>query len=243
MALVIFDLDGTLIDSKTDLVNSVNATRGEMGKAPIPEELVSSYIGNGAPVLIQRALGPEATEAELKHALEFFLVHYRQHCVDSTVLYPAIGNSLQAMHEAGVALAVLTNKPVRISRLIMEHLGVNNLMFQIYGGNSFEFKKPNPMGIQALRAESPADTAVTWMVGDTSVDIQTARNAGVSACGVAWGFQPEAFLVDAPDLIIGQLSELAEVVIPRPRGPIAEGVREQFPTSVCADRDADPAAG
>ena len=212
MALVIFDLDGTLIDSKIDLVNSVNAARGEMGLAAIPAAVIASYVGNGAPVLIQKALGPGATGAELKHALDFFMAYYRQHCVDNTALYPNVGSALEQMHSAGVALAILTNKPVRISRLIMERLKVADKMFRIYGGNSFEFKKPHPMGIEALRAESPADTAVTWMVGDTLVDIQTARNAGVSACGVSWGFQPEAFVSDPPDLVIDDLRELADIV-------------------------------
>ena len=217
MALVIFDLDGTLIDSKKDLVNSVNATRAGIGMPPLPDGIVSSYIGHGAPVLIQRALGPDATESEVKNALEFFLAHYRAHCVDTTVLYPGVADALAQLHEARVALAVLTNKPVRISRLIMNQLGVGNLMFQIYGGNSFEFKKPHPIGIEALRAESPADTAVTWMVGDTPVDVQTARNAGVSACGVAWGFQPESFAVTPPDLVISQMEELVDLICRGPR--------------------------
>jgi phosphoglycolate phosphatase len=212
MALVIFDLDGTLIDSKKDLVNSVNATRAEVGMPPLSDQIVSSYIGNGAPVLIQRALRADATESELKNALEFFLAHYRAHCVDNTVLYPGVADGLAQLHEASVALAVLTNKPVRISRLIMEHLGVGKLLFQIYGGNSFEFKKPHPIGIERLRAESPADTAVTWMVGDTPVDVQTARNAGVSACGVAWGFQPESFAVTPPDLVINEMQELVDLI-------------------------------
>ncbi len=215
MALVIFDLDGTLIDSQIDLVNSVNATRGEMGLGAIAADVVASYIGKGAPVLIQKALGPEATEAQLKHALGFFMTYYRQHCVDNTALYPNVGSALEQMHERGVALAILTNKPVRISRLIMERLKVADKMFQIYGGNSFEFKKPHPIGIEALRAESPANTAVTWMVGDTPVDIQTARNAGVSACGVSWGFQPESFVSDPPDLVIDDLRELADIVAGR----------------------------
>ena len=173
---------------------------------------MASYIGNGAPVLIQKALGPEATEAQLKHALDFFMAHYRQHCVDNTALYPSVGSALEQMHDRGVALAILTNKPVRISRLIMERLKVADKMFQIYGGNSFEFKKPHPIGIEALRAESPADTAITWMVGDTPVDIQAARNAGVSACGVSWGFQPESFVSDPPDLVIDDLRELSDIV-------------------------------
>lgn len=217
MALVIFDLDGTLIDSKKDLVNSVNATRAEMGMGPLSDQIVSSYIGNGAPVLIQRALRPDATESELKNALEFFLAHYRAHCVDNTVLYPGVADGLAQLHEASVALAVLTNKPVRISRLIMDHLGVGKLMFQIYGGNSFEFKKPHPIGIETLRAESPADTSVTWMVGDTPVDVQTARNAGVSACGVAWGFQPESFAVTPPDVVINEMQELVDLIGRGPR--------------------------
>ena len=119
MDLLIFDLDGTLIDSKLDLAHAVNATRGHMGMPALEYERVYSYVGNGAPVLIRRVLGPDATEAQVEESLEFFLEYYRDHMLDYTVLYPGVRESLDRLHRAGAKLAILTNKPVRISRRIM----------------------------------------------------------------------------------------------------------------------------
>ena len=156
MNLLIFDLDGTLIDSKLDLVHSVNAARGLMGLPAISEELVSSYVGNGAPVLMRRALGPEASEADVAHGLEFFLKYYKAHMLDNTCLYPGVKEALDRLRAADVKMAVLTNKPVRISRSIVEGLGLEQHFFQVYGGNSFEQKKPDPIGIETLLSESGA---------------------------------------------------------------------------------------
>lgn len=208
MKLFIFDLDGTLIDSRLDLMHSVNATRAHAGRGPLPAEQIFSYVGDGAPVLIQRAMGPGATEADVNEALRFFLDYYRDHALDYTVLYPGVRESLVRMHESGAKLAVLTNKPVRISHLVLKGLAIAPLFFQVYGGNSFEFKKPNPIGIETLRAEVNAAPEDTWMVGDTYIDVQTARNAGVKACGVAWGFQPETFREFPPDLLIDRMEDL-----------------------------------
>ena len=153
MNLLIFDLDGTLIDSKLDLVHSVNAARRLMNLEAISEELVSSYVGNGAPVLVRRALGPDATEEEVQRALEFFLAYYRDHMLDNTRLYPGVREALDRLHESDAKMAVLTNKPVRFSRAIVEGLGLGNHFFQVYGGNSFEQKKPDPIGIETLLRE------------------------------------------------------------------------------------------
>jgi phosphoglycolate phosphatase len=124
MNLLIFDLDGTLVDSKLDLVHSVNAARGLMNLAPISEELVASYVGNGAPVLMRRALGPDAGEEEVRRALDFFLGYYRDHMLDNTRLYPGVKPGLDRLLASGARLAVLTNKPVRFSRAIVEGLGL-----------------------------------------------------------------------------------------------------------------------
>jgi phosphoglycolate phosphatase len=211
--LVIFDLDGTLIDSKLDLVHSVNAARGLMDLPPISDELVSSYVGNGAPVLMRRALGPEASEADVQRGLEFFLKYYRAHMLDNTRLYPGVRNALDRLREAGAKMAVLTNKPVRFSRSIVEGLGLTNHFFQVYGGNSFEQKKPDPIGIETLLGESGLARERTIMVGDSGVDIQTARNAKVRSCGVSYGFQPESFVEYPPDLIVDDMAELVEYVL------------------------------
>jgi phosphoglycolate phosphatase len=214
-ALLIFDLDGTLIDSRLDLVHAVNATRAEAGKGPIPDAQIFSFVGNGAPVLVKRAMGPEASEEEVANALEFFLDYYRHHALDYTTLYPEIGDSLQRLHASGARLAVLTNKPVRISERIMKGLGLAPLFFRIYGGNSFDHKKPHPIGIETLRAEANAPAENTWMVGDSWVDVQTARNAGVPVCGVTWGFQPETFREFPPDVLVEHMADFAERFITR----------------------------
>ena len=121
--LLIFDLDGTLIDSKLDLAHAVNAARDHLGMGPIAHEVVSSYIGNGAPVLIRRALGPEASEDDVRRALEFFIRYYGEHCLDNTSLYPGVKEALDRLHSNGIAMAVLTNKPVRISSHIVGQTG------------------------------------------------------------------------------------------------------------------------
>ncbi len=213
MDLLIFDLDGTLIDSRLDLANAVNATRTHMGMTILERERVYSYVGNGAPVLIRRALGDQATEAEVQEGLEFFLEYYREHDLDYTTLYPGVREALDRLRAASKHMAVLTNKPVRMSRSIVEGLGVGSHFFQVYGGNSFEFKKPHPIGVEALRKEVGAALEVTMMVGDSSVDVQTARNAGIRCCGVTYGFQPESLADPAPDLLVDRMEEFADWVL------------------------------
>lgn len=205
--LLIFDLDGTLVDSKDDLVKSVNAMRGYMGQPALEAHVVASYVGRGAPVLVRRAL-PEASEEDVARGLRYFLDYYREHMLDSTVLYPGVREALDRLHGGDIALAVLTNKPVRFSVHMLEGLGLETHFFRVYGGNSFVEKKPHRRGIDALVAESGADPALTIMVGDSSVDVLTARNASVRACGVTWGFQPESFADAPPDFLIDDMREL-----------------------------------
>jgi phosphoglycolate phosphatase len=213
VSLLIFDLDGTLIDSRLDLANAVNATRAEMGKPPLEHSTVYSYVGNGAPVLIRKAMGPDATEPDVERALAFFLSYYRDHAVDDTQLYRGVRESLNQLHKAGMQLAVLTNKPVRISEHIINYFDLVPLLFRIYGGNSFEYKKPHRIGIDALRAETGAAAEQTWMVGDSIVDMQTARNAGVMACGVTYGFQPETLAECPPDLLVDRIEDFAARIL------------------------------
>src|SRR5208282_1217481 len=140
--LVIFDLDGTLIDSRLDLVHSVNAALRHIGRPELPDEIIASYVGDGAPILIQRALGGEAVdEAIVRKGLEFFLSYYRAHKLDHTTVYPGISEALAAIQKSANGaprkMAVLTNKPVIPSRAIVEALGLAPFFSQVYGGNSF----------------------------------------------------------------------------------------------------------
>jgi phosphoglycolate phosphatase len=213
MDLVIFDLDGTLIDSKLDLAQSVNATRRHLGMQPLDNETVYSYVGNGAPVLIRRVLGDEASEATVQEALEYFLEFYRDHMLDFTVLYPGVQEALGRLRDSGVQMAVLTNKPVKISRAIVNGLGLCAHFHEVYGGNSFDHKKPHPIGVETLMRECGVSRDRTLMVGDSSVDIRTARNAGVMACGVTYGFQPETFVDPVPDLLMDRMEQVAGWVL------------------------------
>jgi len=205
--LLVFDLDGTLVDSQRDLTESVNATRAWMGLGSLPAEIVARYVGNGAPVLVQRAL-PDASEENWSRALKYFLDYYREHMLDSTRLYPGVREALDELHAAGIPLAVLTNKPIRFTLQMLEGLHLDLHFFRVYGGNSFPEKKPDPTGLNALIAEARAGRDRTVMVGDSAVDVQTARNAGTRACGVRWGLQPETFVASPPDFLIDDMREL-----------------------------------
>jgi phosphoglycolate phosphatase len=145
--------------------------------------------------------------------LQFFLDYYRDHAVDATVLYPGVREALDKLHAAGMQLAILTNKPVRISEAMMKHFALDTILFRVYGGNSFEQKKPNPVGIDKLRAETGVASDDTWMVGDSIVDMRTARNAGVKACGVTYGFQPETLAQCPPDLLVDRFADFASHVL------------------------------
>ncbi len=213
MPLVVFDLDGTLIDSKKDLALAVNAMLTYGGRTALAEETVYSYVGNGAPVLVRRALGPEASEAEAAEALDYFLAFYRDHMLDNTAPYPGVREALESLHEAGARMAVLTNKPVRFSEGILRGLDLERYFFRVYGGNSFEYKKPHPVGIEALLAETGEPKDAAWMVGDSAVDVKTARNAGIAAAGVTYGFQPETLTADPPDLLLSDLRELPPAIL------------------------------
>jgi phosphoglycolate phosphatase len=205
--LIIFDLDGTLIDSAKDLAISMNATRQHLGMTPLDPALIYSFVGNGAAMLVRRALGADASEELAQEGLSFFLKFYRTHALEHTRLYPGVRELLETL--AGRhKLAILTNKPVKISFDIVGALGLSAYFGRVYGGDSFVEKKPNPVGIRTLMIENAATPSDTWMVGDSSVDIQTARNAGVRSCGVAWGFQPASLETTPPDLLIHSPHEL-----------------------------------
>jgi phosphoglycolate phosphatase len=132
--------------------------------------------------------------------------------LDATTLYPGVREALDALMEMPVKMAVLTNKPVRFSEHLVEGLRLDGHFFRIYGGNSFEEKKPHPIGIETLMAESGIARERTLMIGDSAVDVLTARNAQVEACGVTWGFQPETFATAPPDFLVDRMSELVSRV-------------------------------
>lgn len=202
----VFDLDGTLIDSRKDLVLSVNATLREIGRADLPEDLVASYVGSGAPALISRALGGAPSAEELQRALQFFLAHYDIHKLDYTKAYPGVRETLEQLREA--PMAVLTNKPVNISACILEGLGLAGFFQAVYGGDSFATKKPDPLGANAVLRELGLQSRETVMVGDSEVDVQTARNAGMISAIVNFGFGVHDREKYPADLYLDRMEEL-----------------------------------
>jgi len=218
--LVIFDLDGTLIDSRLDLVHSVNAALRHIGRDKLPEDLIASYVGDGAPILIQRALGGEhVDEALVRKGLEFFLTYYRAHKLDHTTVYPGIAEALQAIQNASPSegngslrkMAVLSNKPVGPSRAIIDALGLGPYFSQVYGGNSFATKKPDPEGALRLVAENGVATQHTAIIGDSHTDVETGRNAGLWTIAVTYGFAPQSLEEAGPDVTVDTPQELAAI--------------------------------
>lgn len=203
---LIFDLDGTLIDSKLDLVHSVNATLRELQHPELPEEIISSYIGNGAPVLVAKALGHNVAQAELDRALNFFLSHYEEHKMDNTCAYPGVPEALH--HLSAMPMAVLTNKPVHISVRILEALGLAKYFRAVYGGNSFATKKPDPFGAHTILREFGSRPHEALLIGDSEVDVQTARNAGMLAAVVNYGFGIHDRLTHPADLYLDRLIDI-----------------------------------
>ena len=218
--VLIFDLDGTLIDSGIDLALSVNATLKEMGRQALPHDRIFSYVGQGAARLIEQALGPGNTREQCEQGLAFFLSYYRQHMLDNTVTYPGVREGLAALE--GMPMAVLTNKPVRFSRQILEGLGLASHFRYVYGGNSFQTKKPDPAGMGVLLRDFGAAPRQVMLVGDSEIDVQTARNAGTWCCCVTYGLGSTRLADFPPDLTVNSLTELADqldrqATQPRPR--------------------------
>lgn len=228
LKLLVFDLDGTLIDSAQDLCNSVNEALKAFDHEPLPDPAIASFVGNGAPMLVRRSLAlasnlsPDAVdEGTLSKAYAFFLQYYREHKLDFTYAYEGVLEALKALHDlheapgcAKRAMAVLTNKPVRPARGICEGLGLAKFFPYIYGGDSFAAKKPDPMGLRVLMEETGALPEETAMIGDSQVDVQTARNAGAWSVGCMFGFGPQNLDEIPPDLIVDTASDWTEALSP-----------------------------
>jgi phosphoglycolate phosphatase len=206
--LFVFDLDGTLADTREDIAASLNHALGELGRPPCDLPTVTRYIGNGAPVLLRRALGPDAPEAQVDDGLARFLEHYGIHCLDRTRLYPGVGATVEALFAARKTLTVLSNKPTAMSVEILLGLGIAGRFARIDGGDRFPEKKPDPAGLRSAMETFGAAPRRTLMIGDTGVDIATARAAGVAAAGVVWGFKPEELSADPPEHLLRTIGDL-----------------------------------
>jgi phosphoglycolate phosphatase len=228
LKLLVFDLDGTLIDSAQDLCNSVNAALGEFGMNPLPDPAIAGFVGNGAPLLMRRSLAmasnstvEQVNEELFNKAYAFFLQYYREHKLDFTYAYDGVLDALRALHElhdapegAARKMAVLTNKPVRPARGICEGLGLADYFLHIYGGDSFPVKKPDPFGLRSLMEETGARPEETVMIGDSKVDVETARNAGSWSLGCTFGFGLQTLAENPPDVLVDSASEWTQALTP-----------------------------
>ncbi len=155
-------------------------------------------------MLVRRALGDPEDEKLLQAGLDFFLAYYREHKLDYTHVYQGIPEALEQIRSNGAnrKMAVLSNKPVNPSRAIVDALGLADFFVKVYGGNSFDTKKPDPFGVKTLLKETGTAAENALIVGDSSIDVLTGRNAGIATCGVTYGFAPHTLCESPPDVLI-----------------------------------------
>ena len=212
--LVVFDLDGTLIDSSVDLANAINAMLAELGVSPLPDPDIVSMVGEGAAVLVRRALKAAGLDSETPGALERFLSHYNAHLLDYTRPYPGMIETLEELGKH-LPLAVLTNKPVGATTRILEGLGLFRHFRKTIGGDSAFGRKPDPAGLTFLAQTAGVAPARALLVGDSPVDLATARNAGAQICLARYGFgyrfgvadfRRDEYVIDAPQDLVRLLA-------------------------------------
>ena len=187
---IVFDLDGTLVDSAPDLTAALNAALADLGREPVDPPTVRHLAGHGARVLIERglALRGGGGEAEVARALPVFLTYYGAHIADTSLAYPGAEAALNALAAAGCRLAICTNKPVALAQALVAALGWSGRFAAILGGDSLAVRKPDPAPLLATIAAAGGDPATTVYVGDTDVDVATARAAGVPVVVAGFGF-------------------------------------------------------
>jgi phosphoglycolate phosphatase len=209
--LIVFDLDGTLVDSSVDLANAVNALLIELGGQPLAETAIVAMVGEGASVLVRRALTAAALDPDTPGALDRFLAHYDPHLLDHTRPYPGMIDTLTWLN-GRLPMAVLTNKPAHATELMLRGLSLRMYFRHAIGGDTPYGRKPNPAGLLHLAADCGVDPGRVLLVGDSPIDLATARNAGASICLARYGFgyrfeaddfRGDELFIDAPADLVG----------------------------------------
>lgn len=209
---LIFDLDGTLVDTQADLAAAANFMLEQLDLPPQSVEHVSSYIGHGAQVLVERVLGPEHAH-QTAHGFALFMHYYAEHLVDQSVVYPGIDQVLFTAQSHRMLLSVLTNKPEAPSRGILSGLGLMPFFGRLVGGDTLPTKKPHPHGVVYLQRLTEVPLAETLLIGDSSIDMETGQRAGISTCGVGWGFGLEGLSQYDPEYLVDSAEELVAVIL------------------------------
>lgn len=208
---LLFDLDGTLVESREDIAAASNILRTSQGLAPLPLDIIGSYIGDGIVALV-RKLMPSSDEAQLATLVDDFCKYYFDHCVEHSYLYDGVKPELIRLKALGYPMAVVTNKPERISARILELLEVGNLFGCVIGGNTCEYKKPHPQPLEEACRRLKVSLPAACMIGDSRVDIEAGKNAGIATVGILGGIGNEALLNQAePSLILKSFRELETV--------------------------------
>ncbi len=208
---LVFDLDGTLADTREDLAAATNFVLNRLGLPPLPPQDIHAFVGHGARVLLGRALG-KARAHLLDPGVTLFLDYYRQHLLDHTLPYPGIVELLQEIKGQGRVLSVLTNKPEGLSRRLLKGLGLAGYFSAVVGGDTFGERKPGPQGLYYLSNLTRISLQETLLIGDSSVDVETGRAAGVVVCGVRWGFDWEGLCQDPPEFFVATPKQLLELL-------------------------------
>ncbi len=208
--LILFDLDGTLVDSRQDIFNAVNRMLDRLALPALPGETIVGYVGNGVRELIRRSLGPAHLD-RLEEGTACFLEHYSAHLIDHTRLYPGVIDTLEGLGDK--RKAVVTNKLEDLSRRILEGLGVSHHFTLVVGGDTVGKKKPSPAAIEWALGRLKVRPERAMIVGDSPTDIEAGRAAGIRTCGVTYGFKPPELVRAArPDLVIDDLRALRDHV-------------------------------
>jgi phosphoglycolate phosphatase len=204
--LLVFDLDGTLVDSKEDIANAVNVALESFDLPPLPHPTIYSYVGDGASVLIRRALPPEKAGL-LPEVLDRFLAYYRRHLLDTTRAYPGVVGALRKW--AGIyRMAVLSNKGAAMTRETLSELSLDGYFFEVIGGDSFSTKKPDPEGLLHILRQAGVEAREAVMVGDSRNDVQAGKAAGAVTCGVTYGLGAPGFAEHPPDFTVDRFPDL-----------------------------------
>ena len=207
---LIFDLDGTLVDSRADLAAATNSMLTGLDRPPLPVATVEKMIGLGARALIERALGP-GQQHLTERGYDLFMDHYNAHLLDHTRPYPGIAALLDVVHRRGLHLSVLTNKPERPAKAVLSGLGLAPSFAAVVGGDTLPQRKPDPIGVHALQRMTGCRLNETLLIGDSAVDVQTGRAAGVATCGVEWGFGRPASA--EPPYLAESVADLRRIVL------------------------------
>lgn len=192
---LLFDLDGTLVDSLPDIAASVNFLQGHYGLPATSLETVRTFVGDGMITLLRRALAPldrELDDAFLGAAAATYRAHYAEQCIVETRPFPGVTASLERWQAQGHPMAVVTNKPAGFAHKILEHLGLAAFLPVVIGGDTLDVRKPDPATVHAALDGLGVDHGAGWMVGDSPCDILVGKNAGLFTVAALFGYHPEA---------------------------------------------------